>query len=117
MKIDELKLRVSTFIDETIDMYIPQNGFFNKIKNSTIKLWVHQNTWKMNKIMDAFKDENGEIDPYFVINEYEKSLFENGEFRLDIKNIIPPEYTEVLNMLPDKIVVFKKEDLYKLFGL
>lgn len=117
MKIDELKLRISTFIEETIDMYIPPTGFFDKIKNSTIKLWVHQNTWKLNKILDAFKDEKGEIDSNSIISEYEKSLFEDGEFRLDVKNIIPIEYSEVSKILPDKIVVFKKDDLYKLFGL
>lgn len=116
MKIDELKLRVAKFIDETIDMYIPPVGFFDKLKNSTIKLWAHQNMWKLNKVMDAFKDENGEICQDDIIREYEGNLFENGEFRLDLKSLIPQEYSDVANMLPNKIVVFRREDLYHLFG-
>lgn len=117
MKIEELKLRMLKFIEDTVDMYIPPIGFFDKIKNSTIKLWIHQNVWKMNKIMDAFKDENGEIDINSIICEYENNLFENGEFRLNIKTIIPEEYSEISKILPDKIVIFRKEDLYKLLGL
>lgn len=115
MKTDEIKLRMVKFAEETIDLYVPANGFFDKLKNSTMKLWVHQNAWRLNKILDAFSDQNGEINGREVISEYENTLFENGEFRLDVKKMIPEEYSTISEILPDKIVIFRKEDLHKLF--
>lgn len=117
MKIDEMKLRIINFADNTIDLYIPPTGFLDKMKNSTIKLWAHQNAWRLNKILDAFKDENGEIDPHNVLDCYENCLFENGEFRLDIRKMMPEEYSSIISMLPNKIVLFRKEDLHKLLNI
>ena len=62
MKTDELKLRVKKFLDNTIDLYLPPTNFFDKMKNSTAKLWLDQNMWKLGKAVDAFGDEDGEID-------------------------------------------------------
>ena len=45
---------------------------------------------------------------------YEDVLFENGELRLSLKEIAPDA---VKAMLPDKTMIFKKEDLHKLLGL
>jgi hypothetical protein len=45
---------------------------------------------------------------------YEDVLFENGELRLSLKEIAPEG---VKAMLPDKIMIFKKDDLHKLLGL
>ena len=62
MKIDEVKLRLKNFIHNTIDLYVSPTNFFDKMKNSTAKLWVDQNIWKLNKAIEAFGDEHGEID-------------------------------------------------------
>jgi hypothetical protein len=45
---------------------------------------------------------------------YEDVLFENGELRLSLKEIAPDA---VKAMLPDKIMIFKKDDLYKILGI
>jgi hypothetical protein len=52
MKIDELKIRINNFSGELIDMYFPPTDFFGKMKNATMKLWVDQNMWKLNGILD-----------------------------------------------------------------
>lgn len=44
----------------------------------------------------------------------EDVLFENGELRLSLKEITP---SAVKDMLSDKIMIFKRDDLYKLLGL
>lgn len=88
MKTDEVKMRVIKFINNTIDLYIPPTNFFDKLKNSTAKLWVEQNQWRFGKAIEAFGDENHEIDVDRVLSHYEHSLFENGEMRLDIKRSI-----------------------------
>ena len=61
MRTDELKLRVKNFIENTIDLYMPPHNFFDKLKNSTAKLWLDQNMWRINKVIDAFGDERSEI--------------------------------------------------------
>lgn len=116
MKVDEIKFRVKSFLLNTIDLYLPPTNFFDKIKNTTAKFWVEQNSWKLNKILDAFSDENHEIDTEKLVSQYENVLFDqNGEMSVDVKSMIPSEYDTIKSILPDKIILFKKEDLRKLF--
>ena len=116
MKIDELKLRINQFIHGTIDLYLPPTNFFDKMKNSTAKLWVDQNIWKLYKAIDSFGDQNHEIDIDKVLSYYEDALFENDELRLDVKSMIPQQYIWLMEYLPNKVILFKKEDLKHLFS-
>jgi hypothetical protein len=116
MKIDEVKLRINEFIQGTIDLYIPPNNIFDKMKNATAKLWIDQNIWKLYKAIDTFGDQYGEIDIDKIMCYYEDSLFENNELRLDIKTMIPKQYEWLNEYLPNKIILFKKEDLKHLFS-
>ena len=54
------------------------------------------------------------IDTEKLAEMYEDVLFENGELRLSLKEIAPDA---VKAMLPDKIMILKRDDLYKLLGL
>ena len=85
------------------------------MKNSTAKLWLEQNSWMLFKAIDAFGDEHHEIDIDKVLNHYESSLFENDELRLDVKTIIPQQYEWIKDYLPNKIILFKKDDLRNIF--
>jgi hypothetical protein len=116
MKTDEIKLRVYKFLENTIDLYIPPIGFFDKMKNSTAKLWLEQNKWKMDKAVDSFGDENMEIDIETILKHYEQALFENGELRIDVKTMIPQQFEWVKDYLPNKIILFKKDDLNSIFN-
>ena len=115
MKTDEVKLRIRNFIHNTIDLYVSPTNFFDKMKNSTAKLWVDQNIYKLNKAIDAFSDENDEIDENKVLEYYEKALFENGELKLDIKSMIPSQYDWLKEYLPNKLILFKTDDLRRIF--
>ena len=112
MNIDEMKLKMKNFVNNTIDLYFPPTNFFDKLKNATAKLWVEQNTWRLHKILEAFADEYHEIDGDKVIEMYEHILFENGELKLNVKEMIPENMTWINDFLPNKIIIFKKEDLY-----
>lgn len=116
MKIDEIKLRINQFLQGTIDLYLPPTNLFDKMKNATAKLWIDQNMWKLNKALDSFGDQNGEIDVEKIITYYEDALFENGELRLDVKSMIPKQYEWLNEFLPNKVILFKKEDLIHLFS-
>ena len=115
MKTDEIKLRVNKFLNDTIDLHMPPVGIFDKMKNSTAKLWLEQNSWRLFKAIDAFGDEHHEIDIDKVLNHYESSLFENDELRINVKSIIPQQYEWIKDYLPNKIILFKKEELRNIF--
>lgn len=115
MRTDELKLRIKNFIENTLDLYMPPHNFFDKLKNSTAKLWLDQNMWRINKVIDAFGDERSEIDIEKIKKYYIDSLFENGEMRLDVKTMIPSQYDWLKEYLPNKIVLFKEDDFYNIF--
>lgn len=117
MKVDELKLRINNFAGELIDMYVPPIDFFGKMKNATMKLWVDQNMWKLDNILDQFADQNHCIDVQKVKTMYENVLFENDELRLDLYELLPESMENIKQFLPNKIILLKKQDLYKLLGL
>lgn len=50
-----------------------------------------------------------------MLNHYESSLFENDELRIDVKSIIPQQYEWIKDYLPNKIILFKKDDLRNIF--
>jgi hypothetical protein len=116
MKIDGIKLRINQFINSTIDLYLPPTNFFDKMKNATAKLWIDQNMWRLNKALDSFGDQNGEIDIDKILCYYEDLIFEQDELRLDVKSMIPKQYEWLNDYLPNKIILFKKEDLKHLFS-
>lgn len=115
MRTDEIKLRVKTFLNNTIDLYMPPTNFFDKMKNSTAKLWLDQNMWRINKVVDAFGDEHHDIDVEKIKEYYINTIFENGEMRLDIKSMIPTQYDWLKEYLPNKIVLFKVDDFNNIF--
>ena len=115
MRTDEIKLRLKKFLNNTIDLYMPPTNFFDKMKNSTAKFWLEQNMWRINKVIDAFGDEHNEIDVKMLKEYYVNTIFENGELRLDIKSMIPQQYSWINEYLPNKIVLFKVEDFEEIF--
>jgi hypothetical protein len=84
-----------------------------KFINSTLKLIVKQNINKVDSVLNLFADENGEINATDVVNEYVKIIDENG-FVFDLKKYIPNE--TVKSMIPDKILVIKREDVLNLLN-
>lgn len=115
MRTDEVKMRVKKFILNTIDLYLPPTNIFDKLKNSTAKLWLDQNMWRINKVIDAFGDEHNDLDIEKVKKYYMDAIFENGEMRLDIKSMIPSQYDWLKEYLPNKIVLFKEDDFNNIF--
>ena len=117
MRTDELKLRIKTFTENLINQYLPAGNIIETLKNTTAKYWLSQNIGKLDSILNAFADENREIDINKLKEFYEPVIFQNDEFRLDVKSLIPEEQVILKNMLPDNIILFHREDLYRLLGL
>ena len=114
MKKEELKYSIKQYVLQLINDVLPESGFLGKLGNRTAKYWVEQNQWRLDEILSVFTDKDECIDTKRLAEMYEDALFENGELRLSLKEIAPEG---VKAMLPDKIMIFKKDDLHKLLGL
>lgn len=115
MSTEEVKMRIVKFINKTMDAYIPQSNVVDRLKNCTFKLWFEQNISRIDPILATFVDSKGELDIKFITHYYEEALFEKGEFKLDIRDLIPDDYVFIKEMLPNKLILFKKNDLIEIF--
>lgn len=111
MKKHEVKLRLVCGVNELIDIYFGDNSIKDNLINSTLKVIVKQNTYKLEPILDLFADENGDIDEHIIIEEYSRILGEKG-IVIDLRDFIKNEMVQ--KVLPDKAIVFKSEDLIKM---
>ena len=114
MRKEELKYSIKQYVHQLINDVLPESGLLSKLGNVTAKYWVEQNQWRLDDILSVFTDKDGCVDTEKLAEMYENVLFEHGELRLSLKEIAPDS---VKSMLPDKIMIFKKDDLYKLLGL
>lgn len=114
MKKEELELHIRNYVYDLVDNIMPCDGFFGRMKNATAKYWVDQNQWRLDEILSVFVDEHDCIDEHDLMRHYENILFENGDFRMSLREIVPEHYKE---MIPDTTIVFHKEDLYRLLGI
>lgn len=112
MKSSEFKLSIVQGINNLIDDYFGTGSMADRFINSTLKIMVKQNTYKLDNIIGLFADENGCIDEEVIIDEYSKVIGEQG-FIFDLRDIIKNEM--IKNMLPNKALVVKSEDLRKMF--
>lgn len=117
MQVDALKLRLMSFVKRTIDLYLPCTNVINKLGNATAKLYIEQHIGTLDKILNEFADENGEIDGNVVARSYEDALFgDSGELQVNIKELLSDKMnSSVVAFLPERIILFHKEDLRKIF--
>ena len=108
MKAGELKLRLSHTVMGLIDTYFSGSSISEKFVNSTLKIVLKQNIYKVDPLLDLFTDKNGEINAAEIVAEYANMIDENG-FIFDLKQYIDNDM--VKNMLPDKVLVIKRDDI------
>ena len=111
MKVSEFKLSVVQGINDLIDDYFGSGTMSDRFINSTLKIMVKQNTYKLDDVLDLFTDEHGCINEHIIIEEYSKVIGEAG-FVLDIRDFVQNEL--VRSLLPNKALVIKKDDIRKM---
>ena len=111
MKASEFKLCLVSGVNNLIDDYFGSHSMADKFINSTLKILVKQNTYKLDSIIDMFSDEQGIVDEHIIIEEYSKVIGDSG-FVLDIRDFVHNEM--VKNLLPNKALVIKKDDIRKM---
>ena len=113
MKIAEVKIRLINTANSLIDTYFNGSDFSDKFLNSTMKIIIKQNANKFDDVFKIFADKNDDIDLDMMVHEYSKMISDNGII-FDIKDYVSNDF--VKNMLPDKVLVIKKEDILSLIS-
>jgi hypothetical protein len=113
MKTGEVKMKLSNGLLNIIDTYFGGNGMSEKFINSTLKILLKQNLYKVDNILDMFADQNGDINVNEIINEYSKIIDDNG-FTIDIKQYVQSDI--IKSLIPNKVLVIKRDDILNLFS-
>lgn len=111
MNTSEVKLKLITSVNRLIDTYFGMPTVTEKMINATLKVIVKQNAYKIDGFLNMFADQNGEINPQEVLIEYANQIDDNGLI-IDIKQYINNETLK--QILPNKVLVLKREDIINL---
>jgi hypothetical protein len=111
MKTCEVKMRLSNGAINLIDTYFNGSNFNEKFMNSTLKIVLKQNIHKLDSMLALFADKDGDINMHDIIEEY-ANIFDDNGFVFDIKNFVDNDI--VRNIIPDKVLIIKKEDILNL---
>ena len=84
-----------------------------KFVNSTLKLILKQNLYKIDSILSLFTDQNGEINTDEIVAEYSKMIDENGivfglKKYIDKTKVLKYIYTSVIVVI--SFLIFSVED-------
>ena len=113
MKAGEVKIRLSNVIIEMIDTYFGGSGLNEKFINSTLKIILKQNLYKVESVLELFADKDGDINIVEIVEEYSKMISDDGLI-FDIKQYVDNDI--VKSLIPDKILVIKRNDILKLMS-
>ena len=111
MNTSEVRLKLITSVNRLIDTYFGMPTVTEKMINATLKVIVKQNAYKIDGFLNMFADQNGEINPQEVLIEYANQIDDNGLI-IDIKQYINNETLK--QILPNKVLVLKREDIINL---
>lgn len=110
MRIDELKLRVSTYLGKMIDGFFPKGNLITGITNATLKFYMEQNIYKVGDYIKPFADKDGDIDTERFLCLLEEQIFQDGSTSLDIQPYIREYIPETfIDMFPSKIIINKSD--------
>lgn len=113
MKIGEIKIRLSKAVMGMIDTYFSESTLNEKFINSTLKILVKQNLYKVDSILNMFADKDGDIDVTEIITEYANMIDENG-YIFDLKSFVDNDM--IKSLIPDKVLLIRREDILKILS-
>ena len=112
MKAGEVKIRLSNSVMELIDTYFGGSAINEKFINSTLKILLKQNLYKLDPMLNLFADKNGDINVNEIIAEYSKMVGDDG-LVFDLKDYVNNDMLK--SFVPDKVLIIKREDILNLF--
>jgi hypothetical protein len=111
MKIGEIKIRLVKSVMEMIDTYFGGSSLSEKFINSTLKILVKQNLYRLDGVLEMFTDKDGEVNVTEIVTEYANIIGEDG-YVFDLKKYIENE--TIKSLVPDKVLLIKREDILKI---
>lgn len=111
MKTGEFKMRIANSVMGLIDTYFGGTTMSEKFINSTLKIVLKQNLYKIDPMLELFVNQEGEINAQEIVTEYANMLDENG-YVFDLKQYV--ENDTIKAFIPNKILVIKREDILNL---
>lgn len=112
LRLGEFKEKVINGIESLIDTYFSEKNVSDRILNATVKIIVRQNSNKFDNLIELFADKDGLIDTDMIIAEYSKA-FDADKLIIDIRDFVNNE--TVKQMLPNKALAIKMDDIAKMF--
>ena len=112
MKAGEVKIRLSNSVMELIDTYFGGSAINEKFINSTLKILLKQNLYKLDPMLNLFADKNGDINVNEIITEYSKMINDDG-LVFDLKDYVNNDMLK--SFVPDKVLIIKRDDILNLF--
>lgn len=113
MKAGEVKMRLANSVIGMIDTYFGGSSINEKFINSTLKIILKQNIYKIDSMLELFADKNGEINTAEIVAEYANMIDESG-YVFDLKHFINDN--TIKSFIPDKVLVIKREDILGLLN-
>ena len=113
MKAGEFKMRIANSVMSLIDTYFGGSSMSDKFMNSTLKIILKQNLYKIDPMLDLFTNQDGEINAQDIVAEYANIIDENG-YVFDLKKYV--ENDTIKSFIPNKILVIKREDILSLLN-
>lgn len=113
MKTGEVKMRLMKAVMGMIDTYFCSNALNEKFINSTLKILVKQNAYKIDSVLELFADKDGEINAAEIVAEYANMLDEKG-YIFDLKQYVDNDMVKAL--IPDKILIIKRDDILNILS-
>jgi hypothetical protein len=108
MKPGEVKMKFCNSVMNMIDTYFGGTAINEKFINSTLKIILKQNLYKIDSVLNLFCDQNGDINASEIVAEYANMLGENG-YIFDLKQYIDNDM--IKSLIPDRVLVIKREDI------
>lgn len=113
MKIGEVKMRLSRTAFDLVDTYFGGSAINEKFINSTLKLLIKQNLYKVDSVLELFTDQFGEINMNDVVHEYSNMIDEQG-LVFDIKKYVDNDV--IKSLIPDKVLIIKRDDILNILN-
>ena len=113
MKTGEVKIRLMKTVMGMVDTYFSGSTINEKFINSTLKILIKQNAYKVDSVLGLFADKDGEINATEIVAEYANMLDEKG-YIFDIKQYVDNDM--VKSLIPDKVLVVKREDILNILS-
>jgi hypothetical protein len=113
MKQHEIKLKITNAVNGMIDTYFSGTALNEKFINSTLKILVKQNAYKVDSVLELFADKNGDINATEIVAEYANMIDDCG-FIFDLKEYVDNDM--IKSFIPNKVLVIKRDDILKILG-